>query len=183
MVEENTLESEKEGSEEQEFDFNEFFPASSKKNTKIASKTNDKTKDKIKTETQSEEKSDSESESTSNSDSDTTSENNEEEMNEEKEEEEEEEEVEGKKEEKGKKKDKKDDSTRITLSHREKQSMNTSKTSKSANVSKKNNENGIWIGNLNFMTSADSLRKLFEPCGKITRLNLPKNGKQNKGYS
>jgi hypothetical protein len=34
-------------------------------------------------------------------------------------------------------------------------------------------QNSIWVGNLSFKTTPDGLRKFFDGCGEITRVNMP----------
>ncbi|KAI3659936.1 hypothetical protein MP638_004963 [Amoeboaphelidium occidentale] len=42
---------------------------------------------------------------------------------------------------------------------------------------------GIWIGNLAFKTTAESLMKFFESCGEISRVSMPTSNGKNKGFA
>jgi len=42
---------------------------------------------------------------------------------------------------------------------------------------------GVWIGNLNFLTTENSLRSFLSKCGDITDIELPRFGPNNKGFA
>ena len=81
------------------------------------------------------------------------------------------------------------------LSHAAKRKQKRAQLGESTTVSKKQKEeeevsnrvkrqNSIWVGNLSFKTTQESLRRFFDGVGEITRVNLPtKPGKATPGES
>ena len=81
------------------------------------------------------------------------------------------------------------------LSHAAKRKQKKALSSESTTVSKKEKEeeddsapvrrqNSIWVGNLSYKTTQESLRRFFDGVGEITRVNLPtKPGKAAPGES
>lgn len=46
---------------------------------------------------------------------------------------------------------------------------------------KKEPEFGVWVGNLSYSTTVETIRNFFTDCGSITRVKCPKgNGVKNK---
>ena len=81
------------------------------------------------------------------------------------------------------------------LSHAAKRKQKKALSGESTTVSKKEKEeeddsapvkrqNSIWVGNLSYKTTQESLRHFFDGVGEITRVNLPtKPGKAAPGES
>jgi hypothetical protein len=48
---------------------------------------------------------------------------------------------------------------------------------------RKNRQNSVWVGNLSFKTTPESLRTFFDGVGEITRIHMPAGAtNQNRGY-
>lgn len=54
-----------------------------------------------------------------------------------------------------------------------------------ATEEEKKTSKNIWVGNLNYDTTENEIRELFEKCGRLVRVTVPldRNGVKNKGFA